>query len=34
MEVIVYTPEEWAWMRQLPFGETVEREGVVLYEAV
>jgi hypothetical protein len=33
MDVIVYTPEEWEVVREGPFGETVLREGRVLYEA-
>jgi predicted nucleotidyltransferase len=32
MDVIVYTPEEWEVVREGPFGETVLREGRVLYE--
>jgi len=31
MDVIVYTPEEWEVVREGPFGETVLREGRVLY---
>jgi len=33
MDVIVYTPEEWEVVQAGPFGETVLREGRVLYEA-
>ena len=32
MDVIVYTPEEWEVVQAGPFGETVLREGRVLYE--